>query len=319
MSKCIFGLFCSFLFIACQSKKVDFKNSLEVFNANYEELPQESRQFFDDFSQTYVALSNQYLPLEITQFTDWLYSHKEQGQDFFQYATAYPQLSEKQSKLYILQLGNFTDKQKQAFQQMKRYISYYYQIPVEELAAISLSSIDSLTMRKKGRGVELLSTELINKVLPKFVPKVSLGIVAITNHNLFPEKRLNYVFGQASAKQKTAVISLNRLGNLAVEQEKKIAKTRAFKVLSHEIGHLLGFKHCLAFLCNMNGANHLKELDRQPTWQCPDCLVKWKWRLGQSTSARHCDLIDFWKPLNSKRSQKYQSFLESVLHVSSPN
>ena len=40
-------------------------------------------------------------------------------------------------------------------------------------------------------------------------------------------------------------------------------------VLSHEMGHLAGLDHCIHHRCLLNGANNLKEMDRQPLFLCP--------------------------------------------------
>ena len=46
------------------------------------------------------------------------------------------------------------------------------------------------------------------------------------------------------------------------------------KVLLHELSHLFGLKHCIYYICLMNGVNNETEMDRQPLYLCPVCLHK---------------------------------------------
>lgn len=34
---------------------------------------------------------------------------------------------------------------------------------------------------------------------------------------------------------------------------------RACKVMTHEIGHMFGIRHCIYYECGMNGSNHIEE------------------------------------------------------------
>lgn len=42
----------------------------------------------------------------------------------------------------------------------------------------------------------------------------------------------------------------------------------------HEIGHLFGMKHCVFYLCIMNGCNNFEEFDSKPLYMCPVCIRK---------------------------------------------
>merc|ERR1712072_1523511 len=60
---------------------------------------------------------------------------------------------------------------------------------------------------------------------------------------------------------------------------------RSCKVMTHELGHLFGLKHCVYFRCLMNGSNHLDELDNNGLFLCPVCLAKlldtFRWDLAK--------------------------------------
>lgn len=49
---------------------------------------------------------------------------------------------------------------------------------------------------------------------------------------------------------------------------------RFLQVMTHEVCHMFGLKHCIWMQCLMNGSNHLEESDRRPPHLCPVCLRK---------------------------------------------
>jgi len=49
---------------------------------------------------------------------------------------------------------------------------------------------------------------------------------------------------------------------------------------AHELGHMMGLQHCVAFEWAMNGANSQAESDEMPIEPCPSCLEKFRLRLG---------------------------------------
>ena len=44
--------------------------------------------------------------------------------------------------------------------------------------------------------------------------------------------------------------------------------------MTHEIGHMLGMRHCIYYQCGMKGANHIQETDDSPLHFCPICYRK---------------------------------------------
>jgi archaemetzincin len=74
----------------------------------------------------------------------------------------------------------------------------------------------------------------------------------------------------ASLRQRVGVFSFLRYA----DEDESLVLRRAAKILTHETGHMFGIKHCIYYQCNMNGANHLKEMDDTPMHLCPVCLRK---------------------------------------------
>src|SRR5262249_48631963 len=119
--------------------------------------------------------------------------------------------------------------------------------------------------------------------------------IALTTEDLFPDSSWNFVFGQASPANRTGVWSMWRFGDPSESPEAfRLALTRTAKTASHEIAHMLGISHCVAYECVMNGSNHLAELDARPMDLCPACLQKLCWSTGAPPLDRARRLHEFF-------------------------
>jgi len=49
---------------------------------------------------------------------------------------------------------------------------------------------------------------------------------------------------------------------------------RASKIMTHELSHMLGLRHCIFYQCGMNGQNHIEEHDNTPFPFCVICFRK---------------------------------------------
>ncbi|MGB0523225.1 MAG: archaemetzincin [Flammeovirgaceae bacterium] len=282
---------------------------MAVYQANKaaDSLPE--FQFFHQFEAQYVVLANQIAPMPTPSAQDWLAQHQEKGQNFFQYAQQYPKIRQANHHLALIAIGSFSQEQWQTVIELGTYLEKYYPIHISYLDSIQIHELPASAVRFHRQKQELHSSLLLKQTLSKYTESFPIGVLAITPHAIFPDWQLPPVFGQASPQHKTAIISLHQLSKLTYSQNKALIDVRTFKVGSHELGHMLGFAHCLAFSCVMNGSNHLAELDRQPTWLCPDCLVKLCWRLEVNEVQRYDDLRQFWATKRNWRYKTYQDFL----------
>lgn len=84
---------------------------------------------------------------------------------------------------------------------------------------------------------------------------------------------LNFVFGLADPRGRTAVISLARLYPEFYGQPRdpRRFKARAVKEAVHELGHLLGLGHCPDPACVMSFSNSLSDTDRKGPGFCDHC------------------------------------------------
>lgn len=113
-------------------------------------------------------------------------------------------------------------------------------------------------------------------------PDEALLVLGIAACDVFSRDRA-YVFGESRRAARTAVVSLARLDSLL----------RAIRVVSHEIGHLLGLAHCVKRPCLMQGSNTIEEADGQPLEVCPEDYRKLEWALDLDRGARARALAAF--------------------------
>jgi archaemetzincin len=222
---------------------------------------------------------------------DWLASHKEEGQTFDEYLRAHPvRKSDKLKTIYICQIGEFTADQKKIIDCTREYLEIYFATPVKIRKTLALADIPEKAKRThpKWGDKQILSTYVLEEVLQPDRPDDALAYLAFTSSDLWPGGGWNFVFGQASLRERTGVWSIYRNGNLAKDADAfRLCLRRTLGTATHETGHILTMQHCIAFECNMNGSNSLPEADRQPLHPCPVCFRKLCWNL-QVDPAEQC-------------------------------
>jgi len=128
--------------------------------------------------------------------------------------------------------------------------------------------------------------DYLNRTRSKRNTRREVLCVAVTMTDIYPDESWNFVYGQARSTDGLGVYSFARLdpdfptkpdklvGIPLTESQRILMLRRCIKILLHEIGHLFGLKHCIYYVCLMNGANNQKEMDRQKLYLCPVCLRK---------------------------------------------
>lgn len=228
---------------------------------------------------------------------DWLDRHDEPGQTFEQYLGCNPTLPQgKRSVIYIQPLGSFTDAQRHLVRQTADFMGRYFGLKVVTRADLPLSIIPAEARRKHPEwGMEqVLSTYVLDKVLRPRLPDDAAAYLAFTASDLWPGKGWNFVFGQASLKQRVGVWSIYRNGSLdAGPDERQLCLLRTLKTAVHETGHMFTMLHCTAYECCMCGSNHRDEADRRPLWLCPECMAKVCWATRTDPLKRYESLREF--------------------------
>ena len=90
--------------------------------------------------------------------------------------------------------------------------------------------------------------------------RVTLGVTEV---DIFANG-MNFVFGEAELGGTRAVVSVYRLWDL----DKGKVKERLLKEAVHEIGHVLGLRHCSNERCVMSFSNSVVEVDRKSAYFC---------------------------------------------------
>jgi archaemetzincin len=87
---------------------------------------------------------------------------------------------------------------------------------------------------------------------------------------------LNYVFGEAYAPGKAALISLWRLRPefYGEKADVSIFKWRSLKEAIHELGHTLGLRHCHSSFCVMHFSNSIFDTDKKQSLLCDQCYLQ---------------------------------------------
>ncbi len=222
-------------------------------------------------------------PLAKPEPGDWLAEHKEDGQTFAAYLRAKPvRKSAQQRTIYICLLGDFSPEQNKVLETTQKYLEIFYQVPVKVHKKMAVMDVPARARRihPTWGGEQILSTYVLDEVLKPDRPDDALAYLAFTSSDLFPDPTWNFVFGQASLRERTGVWSIHRNGDPAKgEKAYQLCLRRTLHTASHETGHILTIQHCTAFDCNMNGINSQDEGDRKPLTMCPVCLRKVCWNL----------------------------------------
>ncbi|KAI0887753.1 uncharacterized protein GGS22DRAFT_88646 [Annulohypoxylon maeteangense] len=77
-----------------------------------------------------------------------------------------------------------------------------------------------------------------------------------------------------SGPLRAAVEAIRGFENSALEDPRGLWFSRITRTVVHELGHCLGFAHCVYYACAMQSSSCMAEDLRQPPYLCPVCLGK---------------------------------------------
>ena len=230
---------------------------------------------------------------------DWLARPgvNEPGQTFAQYLTCRPVRPVGTRRvLYIQPLGEFSKTQQKIVDLNADFMGRYFNVSVKVSAPLPLGVIPARARRvHPSWGVkQILSTYVLNDVLVPRLPRDAAACIALTASDLWPGEGWNFVFGQASLRQRVGVWSLYRNGDPGRGPTAfRLCLLRTLKTATHETGHMFSMLHCTAYECNMCGSNNRGESDRRPLALCPECLAKTCWATRTDPLDRFRKLLEF--------------------------
>ncbi len=229
---------------------------------------------------------------------DWLSRHKEQGQTFKQYVRGNPVTARDGNRrvIYIQPLGDFTKSEQKVLDLTVDFMGRFYNVPVAVQPRIPLSRIpdEARRVHPSWGDQQILTTYVLYDVLKPRLPKDAVAYLAFTPSDLWPGKGWNFVFGQASLKQRVGVWSIYRYGDPDKSREDfELFLMRTLKVAVHETGHMFSMLHCTRYECGMCGSNHMAESDSRPIYFCPECMPKVCWATRADRVDRLRSLAEF--------------------------
>ncbi len=259
--------------------------------------------------------TNPYEKMGTAQAGDWLETHPEEGQTYKQFRINTQVLPNYiRNTLYIQPIGPLVDDDSVLINTTAEYLQTFYSLPVKILPEWD-SSIISLDAQRTFFGSKQYHTKhILYDLLKLKLPPNAVAYMAITSVDLYPDEDWHFVFGQASTKDRVGVSSLARLKKYYGDNQLNfnLSFKRISKTSSHEIGHMLGIKHCTEFKCIMNGSNHLAESDSKPMWLCPQCLPKVAYATNQSIH-EHINRLEKFHKSKEMSEQNHYSHLKKII------
>src|SRR6266700_449630 len=224
---------------------------------------------------------------------DWLAVHDEPGQTFDEFRASQPNRpTQSRRVIYLQPLGDFAPERSPSIDKLQKFAAAFFAMEVKALPPIKIDNSKFTTRRNPNTGNPQILTGDVLNFLKARVPADAFCILAITMEDLYPEPSWNFVFGQASLRDRVGIYSFARYdpafyGEPRAAGYEALLLRRSCKVLAHETGHMFGLAHCTFFNCLMNGSNHLAESDRRPLHLCPVCLRKLQWSIGFDVLERY--------------------------------
>ena len=243
--------------------------------------------------RAFSADASEFEPIPKPEPHDWLAVHEEPGQTFDQFKASRPNRpTDSRRIIYLQPLGGFAADRSPPIENLRAFAGAFFEMEVKVLPAISLDASRFTTRHNPNTGnLQILTSDVLD-FLKARVPADAFCMLAITMEDLYPEPSWNFVFGQASLRERVGVYSFARYDPAFYREARDSNYTtlllrRSCKVLAHETGHMFGLAHCTFFNCLMNGSNHLAESDRRPLHLCPVCLRKLQWSIGFDVIERY--------------------------------
>lgn len=223
--------------------------------------------------------------------------HQEQDQTFEQFKASSPNRpAPNRNIIYFQPLGDFAAERSPSLEKLRQFAAAFFAMEIKTLPSVPIENFPTRS-NPFTHNPQILTTDVL-RFLKARIPADAFCVLAITMEDLYPEPSWNFVFGQASIRDRVGVYSFARYdpafyGEARTSGYEVLLFRRSCKVLAHETSHMFGLTHCTFFNCLMNGSNHLAESDRRPLHLCPVCLRKLQWSVGFDVLARYTALERF--------------------------
>ncbi len=242
-----------------------------------------------------------FAPVPFPKHGDWLAVHPEPGQTFEDFVRSRPNKPDRQrNRIYLLPLGDFPADRSPSVETLKKYAASYFVMDVVVLPSLFIGSSTVTTRTNPITGNRQILTDDVLAILMRRLPADAFCLLAITMEDLYPHPSWNFVFGQASLRERVGVFSFARYDPAFYGEERganyqEVLLRRSCKVLAHETAHMFSLAHCIYYRCVLNGSNHLQESDSRPLSLCPVCLRKLQFSIGFDVVDRYHKLLGFYR------------------------
>lgn len=113
----------------------------------------------------------------------------------------------------------------------------------------------------------------------------SARVLGLIDEDLYAD-RLSFIFGQAQLPGRWGIVSLHRLrpegsGKEATER----LYMRTLKEAVHEVGHMLGLRHCPNEHCVMHFSNTIEDTDSKSSLPCERCQAELEGKVGREATS----------------------------------
>jgi archaemetzincin len=240
-------------------------------------------------------------PIPFPGSGDWLSVHGEPGQTYEAFLkTERNEAKGRRTRIYLQPLGNFTEGRSPALDTLRAYAEAYFAMDVDVHPTMNICGHHVTTrLNPMTKNRQILTSDVLT-LLRNELPADAFCVLAVTMEDLYPEPTWNFVFGQASLRERVGVFSFVRYDPVFYgEQERgndeEVLLRRSLKVLVHETAHMFSLTHCIYFKCVLNGSNHLQESDSRPLSLCPVCLRKLQSIIGFDVTERYRRLLRFYE------------------------
>jgi len=250
-------------------------------------------------------------PIPVPRPGDWLAVHPERGQTFDDFVRSRPNRPDPgHKKIYLQPLGEFREDRSPSVETLKECAANYFAMDVVALPSLSISGRTFTTRTNPFTGNRQILTGDVLGFLRGRLPRDAFCVLAITMEDLYPHPSWNFVFGQASLRERVGVFSFARYdpafyGEKRGENFQRLLLRRSCKVLVHETAHMFSLEHCIFFKCILNGSNHLEESDSRPLSLCPVCLRKLQFSIGFDVVDRFEGLLSFYRKIGLDREARW--------------
>src|SRR6266516_63662 len=169
---------------------------------------------------------------------DWLAVHNEPGKTFDEFRASQPNRpTQSRRVIYLQPLGDFAPERSPSIDKLQKFAAAFFAMEVKALPSIKIENSKLTTRRNPHTGNPQILTGDVLNFLKTRVPADAFFILAITMEDLYPESSWNFVFGQASLRDRVGVYSFARYDPAFYgepQDYETLLLRRSCKVLAHE-------------------------------------------------------------------------------------